>query len=83
MKLSKQKPEVHMKDGFWLEWFRHRSTLNVDIYTLNSSIPAGAETRGELVTQLEYPKLGGRATFSDWEPEAISIAKRELEKKGG
>lgn len=80
--MAKQKPEVHKKDGFWLEWFRRRGSLDVDIYTITTLIPGGAEVRGELITKLEYPSPRGRGLSpSDFEFEAISIAKDELEKK--
>jgi hypothetical protein len=72
--MTKQKPFVHQRDGFELEWFTRRSELEVNIYLVN---PDGS--RGKLVSELAYPKISG-AGFSDWEPEAISIAKREMEK---
>jgi hypothetical protein len=72
---SRKPDEVHKKDGLWLEWFRRRSSLDVDIYIENKD-----GTRGDLVSELTYPKVGS-VTYADWEPEAVSIAKEELEKK--
>lgn len=71
-----EKPrETHKRDGFILDWFVRRSELNVNIYLEN---PDG--TKGKLVSELTYAKIRGVA-FAEWEPEAVSIAKRELEKE--
>lgn len=72
-----QRPVIVKREGLWLEWFTRRSSLEVDIYVENPD-----HTRGQLVSQLEYPKVSGIG-FSDWTPEAISIAKRELAKQQG
>ena len=69
--MTAKKPLIHKRDGFWLEWFSRRSTLEVNIYVEN---PDGS--RGKLVSELDYPKFGG-LTPSDWEAEAISIAKKD------
>jgi len=67
--------ETHKRDGFILDWFIKRSSLDVNIYLEKSN---GA--KGELVSELEYPKVFGIG-FSDWESEAIGIAKDDLKKK--
>jgi len=69
--MTAKKPFIRKRDGFWLEWFSRRSSLDVNIYLLN---PDG--TRGKLVSELGYPKLGIFGP-SDWEAEAISIAKKD------
>jgi hypothetical protein len=72
---KKGKPrETTKKDGFILEWFPRRGSLDVDVYQENSD-----GTKGKLVSELGYPKLSGTGP-RDWEAEAVSIAKRELEK---
>jgi hypothetical protein len=73
---KKGKPrEVHKKDGFILEWFVRRSSLDVDIYQEN---PDG--TKGKLVSELAYPKISG-VSFEAWEAEAVRIAREELKKQ--
>ena len=69
--MTTKKPIVHKRDGFWLEWFSRRSSLDVNVYIEN---PDG--TRGKLVSELEYPRLSGFGP-EDWEKEAVPIAKRE------
>jgi hypothetical protein len=69
-----QRPVIIKKEGLWLEWFARRSSLDVDIYVENPD-----HSRGQLITQLEYPKVSGIG-YSDWTPEAISIARKELAK---
>jgi len=72
---KKGKPrETTKKDGFILEWYPRRTSLDVDVYQENSD-----GSKGKLVSELEYPKLRGTGP-KDWEAEAVSIAKRELEK---
>jgi len=70
------KPNVVIeKDGFICEWFSKRSELWVNIYKKKDD-----GTKGELVSELTYPKIRGTGP-DDWMAEAVSIAKRELEKK--
>lgn len=75
MSKKTEKPrETHRRDGFILDWFVRRSQLEVNIYVEN---PDG--TRGKLVSELAYPKVSGLGS-RDWEPEAVSIAKKDIEK---
>lgn len=71
---SQKKPlvDVRTNDGLWLEWFVRRSELEVSVYRI-----AEGGTRGGIISKLAYPKIAGIG-FSDWTPEAMSIAKREL-----
>lgn len=69
--MTTKKPIVHKRDGLWLEWFAHRTTLDVNVYLENAD-----GTRGELVSELEYPRISGFGP-EDWEAEAVSIAKKE------
>jgi hypothetical protein len=72
---KKDKPrEVHTKDGFILEWFSRRGELEVNVYVENPD-----KSKGKLVSELAYPKITGVA-FGEWDAEAVSIAKRELER---
>jgi hypothetical protein len=68
--MTDKKLIIHKRDGFWLEWFSRRSTLDVNIYIQNAD-----GTRGKLVSELQYPKIRGLGP-DDWEPEAVHIAKK-------
>lgn len=73
---KKDRPSsVTEKEGFILEWFSRRGELDVNIYKKNSD-----GTKGSLISELVYPKIKGTGP-ADWEPEAVSIAKSELEKQ--
>jgi hypothetical protein len=68
--MGKQKPTIIHRDGFILEWFRRRGQLDVNVYKENPD-----KSKGELVEELIYPKVG---TPEIWSPEAVSIAKNRL-----
>ena len=72
--MSKQKPTVVDRDGFRAEWFSRRTEWECNIYKIE---PDG--TRGALVAELGYPKISG-VGINDFMPEAVSIAKRNVEK---
>jgi hypothetical protein len=69
--MAKKAPYVIIQDGYWLEWFTRRAELDVDVYRLGPG-----RTRGELVSELSYPKISGIG-FSDFTAEAVSIARQK------
>lgn len=70
--MGSRPPFVIKEDGLWLEWFSRRSELEVRVYRHNTD-----GTRGGIISILGYPKVPGIG-FTDFTPEAKSIAKREL-----